>query len=167
MRPLPLLSWLLTLLLVQLALADPPVFSRKASKPYDKGKFGVVPETQLKTTIVRAKHLLRRHWDERCNNDTEYYFLAPRGKFSGWPGPTILDNDGHLVWMARGFHPAYNFHVQTYKGEDYLTWWTGDDRVVGHGAGRYYMVCNTPAAVESTNNTSLISITASLSWCRP
>ncbi|KAG9809618.1 hypothetical protein KCU63_g21494, partial [Aureobasidium melanogenum] len=30
--------------------------------------------------------------------------------------------------------------VQEYKGDQYLTYWQGDDRVRGHGAGDYYML---------------------------
>lgn len=56
----------------------------------------------------------------------------------------ILDGDGNLVWTDHFSNKfggqAYDLRVQNYRGEEYLTFWLGDDRVRGHGAGHYYMV---------------------------
>ena len=62
-----------------------------------------------------------------------YVFVSPK-KEPGASGPSqdaplIVDNGGEPVW----FHPlqgddekdAFNFEVQTYKGEKVLTWWEG------------------------------------------
>jgi len=53
-------------------------------------------------------------------------------------GPLIVDSGGEPVW----FHPlqdaeadAFNFEVQTYKGETVLTWWEGHH--TGYGQGEY------------------------------
>jgi hypothetical protein len=56
----------------------------------------------------------------------------------------ILDRRGELVW-AHHFEnkfggQAYDLMVQQYQGQDYLTFWLGDDRVRGHGAGFYYLL---------------------------
>lgn len=51
----------------------------------------------------------------------------------------ILDQDGHVVW-AKSWGRTYNMNMQTYKGEDFITFWVGNDGVVGHGEGTYYMV---------------------------
>jgi hypothetical protein len=32
--------------------------------------------------------------------------------------------------------------VQHYQGQEYLTFWTGDDQIRGHGSGAYMMVSN-------------------------
>src|SRR5215208_6805250 len=54
----------------------------------------------------------------------------------------IVDEGGEPVW----FHPlqddeadAFNFEVQTYKGETVLTWWEG--RHTGYGQGEY-VICD-------------------------
>ena len=56
----------------------------------------------------------------------------------------ILDQDGTMIWSEHFPNQyggqAYDFKVQRYRGEDYLTFWLGDDSVRGHGAGRFYMV---------------------------
>lgn len=76
--------------------------------------------------------------------DGGYYFITPRGWKVSDPGPMILDGNGTLIWTDHFSNKfggqAYDLRVQKYKGEDYLTFWLGDDRVRGHGAGHYYMV---------------------------
>lgn len=56
----------------------------------------------------------------------------------------ILDAKGSMIWSKHFDNQfggqAYDLKVQRYKGEDYLTFWLGDDRIRGHGAGEYYMV---------------------------
>jgi Arylsulfotransferase (ASST) len=75
-----------------------------------------------------------------------YVFVSPK-KEPGASGPSedaplILDNGGETVW----FHPlqgdeekdAFNFEVQTYKGEKVLTWWEGLH--TGFGQGEYVLM---------------------------
>jgi hypothetical protein len=72
-----------------------------------------------------------------------YVFVSPK-KEPGASGPSedaplILDDRGQPVW----FHPvpgdeekdAFNFEVQSYKGERVLTWWEGLH--TGFGQGEY------------------------------
>jgi len=71
-----------------------------------------------------------------------YIFVSPK-KGPGEEGPSedaplIVDDSGEPVW----FHPlqgaeedAFNFEVQTYKGETVLTWWEGLH--TGYGQGEY------------------------------
>ena len=76
-----------------------------------------------------------------------YIFVAPK-KGPGEEGPSedapmIVDNSGEPVW----FHPlhgdslrdAFNFEVQTYKGETVITWWEGLH--TGYGQGEY-VICD-------------------------
>jgi len=75
-----------------------------------------------------------------------YIFVSPK-KGPGEQAPTqdapmIVDEGGEPVW----FHPlqddeadAFNFEVQTYKGETVLTWWEG--RHTGYGQGEY-VICD-------------------------
>jgi hypothetical protein len=72
-----------------------------------------------------------------------YIFVSPKkGPGEEAPSedaPLIVDNNGEPVW----FHPllgdpdkdAFNFEVQTYKGETVLTWWEGLH--TGYGQGEY------------------------------
>jgi hypothetical protein len=75
-----------------------------------------------------------------------YVFVSPK-KEPGASGPSedaplILDDRGQPVW----FHPlqgdeekdAFNFEVQTYKGQKVLTWWEG--RHTGFGQGEYVLM---------------------------
>lgn len=59
-------------------------------------------------------------------------------------------SSGDFVWTTdHSYGQVYNFQVQMYLGEPYLTFWAGDDAVDGHGSGSYYMVrhVHTTAAV--------------------
>ncbi|KAH8697904.1 ASST-domain-containing protein [Talaromyces proteolyticus] len=67
--------------------------------------------------------------DARC--ESGYVFLTPDGHT-----PMILDNQGELVWTARSSAPIQNFRVQKYRGQDYLTYWSGKP----FGRGYYYML---------------------------
>ncbi|EMD00645.1 hypothetical protein BAUCODRAFT_50297, partial [Baudoinia panamericana UAMH 10762] len=90
-------------------------------------------------------------WNSRCD-DGLLYFVTPRGWSLPYPGPMILDSHGELVWthhFDNGFGgQAYDFKVQRYQDEEYLTFWLGDDRVRGHGAGYYYMLNSSYAVVH-------------------
>jgi hypothetical protein len=75
-----------------------------------------------------------------------YIFVSPKkGPEEQAPtqdAPMIVDEGGEPVW----FHPlqddeadAFNFEVQTYKGETVLTWWEGHH--TGYGQGEY-VICD-------------------------
>lgn len=75
----------------------------------------------------------------RCD-DGSYLFITPRGKVAE-STPMILDVNGSLVWAAtKKYGQVYNLQVQSYKGQEYLTFWAGDDTVGGHGVGTHYML---------------------------
>lgn len=55
------------------------------------------------------------------------------------PGPMIFDAEGELVWMEDTYGQALDVKVQSYRGEQYLTFWTGVDSGT-FGTGRYIML---------------------------
>jgi len=127
-------------LFASLTSADPPPYGPAEAEDFDKAKFGIFSETKYKSTKLVGPRFLRRTWDEeKCKSD-DYYFFAPRGMLVGHPGPMIVDSDGSLVWHSNAWPVAYGLNVQSYRGEDYLTFWSGNDQVIGHGSGYYYMV---------------------------
>lgn len=110
----------------------------------DNGSWGYYPTSRYVTEEgLNGPHVNYLEWDSRCN-DGMFTFITPRGWGIGNPGPMILDQRGDLIW-AKHFDnqyggQAYDFKVQKYGDEDYLTFWLGDDRVRGHGSGSYYML---------------------------
>lgn len=104
---------------------------------YDQSVYGLYPVQRFMSTgaVAPRPNLLRT--DPRCSN--LYTFMTPRGGVAPAQA-TILDHNGHLVWTIGGYNQVYNLLVQKYNGEDYLTFWAGNDAVGGHGAGFYYMV---------------------------
>ena len=108
------------------------------SAAYDEGKFGEWPTETYRSSPIVGPALNYLQYSDECK-DGLYTFIAPRGNKVANPGPMILDQDGHLVW-TKLYGQSYNLNVYTFKGQDYLTFWVGNDGVGGHGEGAYYMV---------------------------
>ena len=126
--------------------ADLPPFPPSYADSYVNGTYGRVPVETFHTTSTPSYRFLHRTWDgERCGASDDKLFLGIRGKRLLHTGPVIYDNNGHMVWHAgeeedvARTRTTYNFRPQWYKGEQYLTWWSGVDEG-GHGSGFYYMV---------------------------
>lgn len=130
-----------------------------SSVEYDAGFYGSYPIHQFATAwgieaprvnILQQSDACWKHTDQR----SQYTFISPRGKIAR-PTPVILDENGAVVWATGPDQVvAYNFRVQKFKGEDVLTYWEGDDQVVGHGAGEYHVVGfsgNSPSNQTITN----------------
>jgi hypothetical protein len=109
----------------------------------DKGLQGSYPVHSFVSSKIQAPDVNFRQWSPECD-DGQYYFLTPRGWKVPVPGPMILDATGNLVWFNHFANKyggqAYDFRVQTYRSNRYLTFWLGDDTVRGHGAGHYVML---------------------------
>ncbi|KAF2864268.1 hypothetical protein K470DRAFT_253934 [Piedraia hortae CBS 480.64] len=139
-----MLASLLVSCLLSLALANPvPGSPPHYNAAFDNGSYGYYPVRSYTTDDLISPRTNFRQWDPRCD-DGRMYFISPRGWSLSLPGPMILDSRGDLVWSHHYENEfggqAYNFMVQEYKGENYLTFWLGDDRVRGHGSGSYYML---------------------------
>jgi hypothetical protein len=102
--------------------------------------YGYYPYRSYQTTDLISPQFRNMVDSPQCH-DNRYTFFTPRGFSISAPGPMIVDSHGELVWAKSTEGQAYDFKVQEYKGEQYLTYWQGDDKVRGHGAGDYYMVC--------------------------
>ncbi|OKL62618.1 hypothetical protein UA08_01241 [Talaromyces atroroseus] len=108
------------------------------STKFETGQAGKWPTQRFKSSRAIAPVLDFVQYGQACR-DGLYTFIAPRGDSVSSAGPMILDQDGHLVWTeVRG--QTYGMDMQTYKGENFVTFWTGDDTIVGHGQGSYYML---------------------------
>ena len=69
-------------------------------------------------------------------------FLDPQSlALSYQHGPQILDDQGRLVWFHKVADGAFatNFRVQTYHGQEVLTWWEGGSDNTGIGSGIGYL----------------------------
>ncbi|KAI4730149.1 hypothetical protein E4T49_02129 [Aureobasidium sp. EXF-10728] len=68
------------------------------------------------------------------------------------PAGIMLDGHGDLIWMDEKFGPyVMNLKVQEYKGEQYITFWSGDIGP-GFGLGTYYMVFKQFSASNTLEN---------------
>jgi len=125
----------------------PPAYSEAV----DNGTYGYYPiRTYATADDITSPQTNFARWSPRCD-DGLLYFITPRGWSLPDPGPMILDHQGELIWSKHFDNlfggQAYDLMVQEYQGQDYLTFWLGDDRVRGHGSGFYYMVRRTTLAL--------------------
>lgn len=104
---------------------------------YDLGLYGACPlQTYVSSDVIGLRATtVKEHQD--CDNG--YVLLTPNGDSAGPPGPTILDAQNELVWKSEDFAVTTNLKVQTYKGQDYLTFWSGQ-KWGSMGSGSYFMV---------------------------
>lgn len=100
----------------------------------DKGDHGYYPVQTFVTSRLKAPQTNFVEWSPECD-DGLFYFITPRGWSVSKPGPMILDGHGSLIWSEHFSNEfggqAYDLKVQNLAGEDYLTFWLGDDTVRG------------------------------------
>ena len=110
------------------------------------------PEWSGKTTTFRSRPDLRPPFVEVTKRAAGvadgYVFLAPKKdpmmdhpKNAGQDGPMILGNDGNPIWfrpVPRDEEDAMDFKVQSYKGQQVLTWWEGVH--TGYGRGEHVIL---------------------------
>jgi hypothetical protein len=118
----------------------------------DNGSQGYYPSHSYFTeTNVTSPIVNFLTWHPECD-DNLYTLITPRGKAVPQAAPMLLDQRGNLVWTKAYNNDyggqAYGLEVQTYRGQEYLTFWVGDDRVRGHGSGSYYMVSPSPNSLQ-------------------
>lgn len=104
---------------------------------YDLGLYGFGPSRSFVSFDEQSRTVEISPAGAQC--DPGYTFLAPRGDSVAHPGPMIVDAHGELVWAKYHRATTQDFKVQQYKGQDYLTYWQGDEED-GHGRGSWYMV---------------------------
>lgn len=137
--------WLLVLAIdASAALQATTPFVPDYDRDIDNGSLGYYPSWTFMTEgEISAPRTNWLEWNQECD-DGMYYFLTPRGYSLPEPGPMILDSRGELVWSNHFANEwggqAYDLMVQHYQGQEYLTFWTGDDQIRGHGSGSYTMV---------------------------
>lgn len=117
----------------------------------DKGAYGAYPVREYYSVDTKVPILNYLNWTSECASENTFYFITPKGWKVTNPGPMVLDYRGELVWAQRFENEfggqAYDLMVQEYLGEKFLTFWLGDDRIRGHGAGHFHMV-----STSSTDN---------------
>ncbi|KIW57432.1 hypothetical protein PV05_05982 [Exophiala xenobiotica] len=104
---------------------------------YDWGLYGACPlQTFVSSDLVVPRvSTARSHSD--CDNG--FVFLTVGGDSAGPTGPTILNSDNELVWKSQDYAVTTNLQVQRYKGQDYLTFWSGK-KLGTKGVGVYYLL---------------------------
>ncbi|KAJ5831804.1 hypothetical protein N7474_000115 [Penicillium riverlandense] len=137
MSPL-LVSSLLLLLLCRDVAALPDQNSLFRSDEYSNGEFGSWPVHNYRSSDIQGP--LLNYWSHsRACDDGKYTLLTPRGASVNQSGPTIIDEDGNLVWFKE-YGSTYNANVYQFRNESYLTFWAGKDSFGGRGDGTLYML---------------------------
>lgn len=104
---------------------------------YDWGLYGAYPTLSYESFPWASPWVNIVKSSAQCEDG--YTFIEPRGDSVPHAGPIILDNDGNLVWMETKYGQAMDVKVQSYKGDDYITFWHGGDSG-WFGRGYYLMI---------------------------
>ncbi|KAF2717094.1 hypothetical protein K431DRAFT_233920 [Polychaeton citri CBS 116435] len=107
---------------------------------YDIAVYGAYPVQDLVSFDLGAPWASLTRWHQSC--DSGLVLLSPNGPSVANPGPMILDARGNLVWATAEYGTVMNMKAQTYKGQQYLTFWAGDKQG-SMGDGEYYMLDST------------------------
>lgn len=103
---------------------------------FDLGVFGTYPVERYNSFRLAGPQARHPRWDQEC--DEGLILLTPNGGAVESPGPMIVDSMGGLVWTEDDYGNSANLKVQRYKGEDYLTMWSGK-KEASSGKGLYFM----------------------------
>ncbi|KAF2640106.1 hypothetical protein P280DRAFT_490477 [Massarina eburnea CBS 473.64] len=116
----------------------PPFFD---DKKFDNGDYGPYPMQRFYSSELVAPRLNVLTTHPSCD-DGSYTMFNPRGTKvpDDARGPMIIDAQGNLVWTVTGYEQTYDLMAQEYKGKQYLTFWSGNDAIGGHGNGHYIML---------------------------
>ena len=134
----PLTRTLITALLILFNLVHADLDNRFRSERYAHGRDGGYPLQHYLSVDLSGPILNYWHQSSACE-DGLYTVIAPRGESVHRFGPMLLDQSGHMVYF-KDYLPTYNANIYAFKGEQYITFWSGNDSVGGHGEGVYYMV---------------------------
>jgi hypothetical protein len=119
---------------------------------YELGLYGGSPsQTYISNGLTSPRVSIRQH-SENC--DPGYTFLNFNGDSVPQHGPAILDSANELVWKAEHYGTTTNHKVQSYRGEQFLTFWAGAKGGT-MGQGVYIMVSGFP------RRTSYLELTTS------
>ncbi|KAJ5129044.1 hypothetical protein N7526_007210 [Penicillium atrosanguineum] len=110
---------------------------RAGLSKYDLGFYGFGPSQSFVSFDEESRIIEISPANAQC--DPRYTFIAPRGDSVAHAGPMILDAQGELVWAKYNWGTTQDFKVQRFQGQDYVTYWQGDEED-GHGRGSWYMV---------------------------
>lgn len=105
---------------------------------YDIAVYGSAPVRQYHSSDLQPPEISVVKWDSQCD-DGGQVFLGPYGQWVDTPGPTILDTRGNLIWKSEEFEMVINLQMQEFKGEHFLTFWSGE-KEGAKGKGFMYML---------------------------
>ncbi|KAF2244995.1 hypothetical protein BU26DRAFT_90557 [Trematosphaeria pertusa] len=120
-------------------LGDTPPFLN--DQKFENGEYGAYPMQRFYSSNAVAPRLNILSTHSSCD-DGSYTMFNPRGNAvpDEARGPMILDSRGNMVWTVTGYEQTYDLMVQEHKGKRYLTFWSGNDAIGGHGNGQYIMM---------------------------
>ncbi|HLH58725.1 MAG TPA: arylsulfotransferase family protein [Streptosporangiaceae bacterium] len=88
-----------------------------------------VTRADLRPPRLRVRRLAEAAAHQALAGGPRYVFLGNKaytGPAVGQPGLIIADRDGGIVWFQpNASGQVANFNVQTYRGQQVLTWWEG------------------------------------------
>jgi len=104
---------------------------------YDLAVYGVYPQRHYRSFHLASPSPRTLVWKagvcQQESSDGGLVIMDLHGAGVSDSGPAVLDLKGNLVWTNDTFGGhAMNVKVQTYEGQEHLTFWAGDDEDHGN-----------------------------------
>lgn len=106
---------------------------------YENGNLGYYPQVTFKSMGISAPRVHVEKWNAACDSES-YTLLCPHGEHIHDNKALLIDQQGQLMWYHEERGAVHSLQIQSYQGNDYITYWVGDDELYGHGRGYFKMV---------------------------
>ncbi|GAA5852879.1 hypothetical protein JCM8547_004717 [Rhodosporidiobolus lusitaniae] len=122
----------------------------------------VGPVQTFHSSSLEPPEFNRITYEEESVQGENYTLISYRGTGTGQPAPVVMDVNGSLVWSGAedGYTNTMDLRVQTYKGEEVLTFFTGSFFSGGYANGTWQILSNNYTNIKqvfSLNQTSATS----------
>jgi hypothetical protein len=136
LRAWKVLATLLLLIFCPLSMSD--TISDEYWKHYETGALGPYPQVKYVSTKATSPLIHVAKWSEDCDVQSKV-FISPHGNRVPDNKLYMLDHRGNLLWHHQEKGSIHNIQVQNYHGDNFITYWVGDDEIPGYGAGSGYI----------------------------
>lgn len=106
---------------------------------YNRGDLGLSPHKSFLSSDALAPVVHIEQSGPECMSSS-YVLLSYGTQSERGNQAMMLDENGDVVWSHWERGTIHNLQVQQYRGDNYITFWVGDDEFFGHGHGYFKMV---------------------------
>ncbi|ETS74039.1 hypothetical protein PFICI_13905 [Pestalotiopsis fici W106-1] len=116
--------------------ADMPLLTAADADAYNAGEYGSLPNQTFHSSDLIAPRLLVTKWERNSTKTGSHIFLSPHIDGQDQAPMILSAGDLSLVYVDPSWNGGADTRMQMYKGDPYLTFWSGTVvRGGGYGGG--------------------------------